>query len=190
MVVTEVNGDNHPDIYLVQNFHGPQVETGNMDGGVSLLLLGQGNGQFTPVWPANSGLMVPGDATALISTDVNQDGWEDFVVGVNQGNPLGFVRKPDETLRRITVKLSGPVGNRTAVGSRITLNLVNGSTQTAEIHAGDGYLSQSSGQITFGLGDSEVETIHVEWPDGATTTHPGASDQPHYTLTFDADARF
>ena len=190
VVVTEVNGDNHPDIYLVQNFHGPQVETGNMDGGVSLLLLGQGNGQFTPVWPANSGLMVPGDATALISTDVNQDGWEDFVVGVNQGNPLGFVRKPDETLRRITVKLSGPVGNRTAVGSRITLNLVNGSTQTAEIHAGDGYLSQSSGQITFGLGDSEVETIHVEWPDGATTTHPGASDQPHYTLTFDADARF
>ena len=190
VVVTEVNGDTHPDIYLVQNFHGPQVETGNMDGGVSLLLLGQGNGQFASVWPANSGLMVPGDATALISTDINQDGWEDFVVGVNQGNPLGFVRKPAETLRRITVKLSGPVGNRTAVGSRISLNLVNGSTQTAEIHAGDGYLSQSSGQITFGLGDSEVETIHVEWPDGTTTTHPGASDQTHYTLTFDADARF
>ena len=36
VVVTEVDGDGYPDIYMVQNFFSPQAETGRMDGGLSL----------------------------------------------------------------------------------------------------------------------------------------------------------
>ena len=54
----DVNGDGHLDLYLVQNFYGPQRETGRMDGGVSLLLLGDGRGAWQPVWPSESGLVV------------------------------------------------------------------------------------------------------------------------------------
>ena len=37
-----------------------------MDGGLSLLLKGQGDGTFRCVWPDRSGLVVPGDAKSLV----------------------------------------------------------------------------------------------------------------------------
>jgi hypothetical protein len=40
VVLTEVNGDGFADVYMVQNFFSPQLETGRMDGGLSLLLTG------------------------------------------------------------------------------------------------------------------------------------------------------
>ena len=51
MVLTDVNADGNADIYIAQNFFSPQLETGRMDGGVSLLLLGKGDGTFQEVWP-------------------------------------------------------------------------------------------------------------------------------------------
>jgi hypothetical protein len=69
-VLTEVDGDGHADAYIVQNFFGPQLETGQMDGRLSLLLRGRGDGIFTAVRPAQSGLVVPEDAKGLAVTDL------------------------------------------------------------------------------------------------------------------------
>ena len=61
--VCDINGDGNLDLYVVQNFFGPQRETGYMDGGVSLLLLGYGTGQFEsvarPLVDSSSQGMVP-----------------------------------------------------------------------------------------------------------------------------------
>ena len=35
-----------PDLLLAENFYGPQPETGRADGGVSQILLGNGDGYF------------------------------------------------------------------------------------------------------------------------------------------------
>ena len=48
-VLTEVDGDGRPDLYIAQNFFTAQPETGRMDGGMSLLLLGNNDGSFRPV---------------------------------------------------------------------------------------------------------------------------------------------
>ena len=40
MCIRDRTGDEFTDLYLVQNFFGPQIETGQMDGGLSLLLTG------------------------------------------------------------------------------------------------------------------------------------------------------
>ena len=66
VAVAELNGDGIPDLVLAQNFFSPQPETGDMDGGLSLVLLGAGDGTFRPLWPGESGLIVPGDAKALV----------------------------------------------------------------------------------------------------------------------------
>src|SRR6185369_8744905 len=66
VALTDVDGDGKLDLCLAQNFLGPQPETGRMDGGLSLLLRGNGDGSFTPVWPNESSLVVPGDAKGLI----------------------------------------------------------------------------------------------------------------------------
>ena len=66
--VSDINGDGNLDLYVVQNFFGPQRETGYMDGGVSLLMLGDGTGRFQEISPGESGLIVPGAGICLLYT--------------------------------------------------------------------------------------------------------------------------
>ena len=54
VVATDADADGNTDIYLVQNFYGPQPETGRIDGGVSILLRGDGQGTFHPIRPATN----------------------------------------------------------------------------------------------------------------------------------------
>ena len=92
-VFADVDGDEHLDLYIVQNFFGPERETGHMDGGVGLLLMGDGKGNFHPVWPDRSGLVVPGDATDVAAVDLDGNGSVDFVVGVNDEVPKLFLNQ-------------------------------------------------------------------------------------------------
>jgi hypothetical protein len=172
IVATDVDGDGNVDLYMVQNFYSPQAETGRMAGGVSLLLRGRGDGNFDVVPPSQSGLIVPGDAKSLTTTDLNGDGRVDFVVGVNDDELLTFEQQASsENGRNLSVKLQGIAGNPQAIGARVKLIRSDGSAQIAEVHAGSGYLSQSSTTIVFGLGESTAERIEVVWPSGEATNH-------------------
>ena len=77
---------------MVQNFFGPQRETGRMDGGVSLLLKNK-KGQFSPIWPDKSHLLVSGDAKALTISDLNNDGLLEFYLGTEAFNYPAIVSK-------------------------------------------------------------------------------------------------
>lgn len=175
VVVTEVDGDGKPDLYLVGNFFSPQAETGRMDGGVSLLLKGIGDGSFAPVPPKESGLLVPGDAKSLATTDLNGDGWADFIVGVNDSQPLVFENRGAAHPAPLNIRLAGPPGNPTAIGARVTVLRTDGTTQTAEVQAGGGYLSQSSPVLTFGLGETgQAKEVQVRWPNGSNSSETPA----------------
>ncbi len=177
VVATEVDGDGLADIYLVQNFFGSQPETGRMDGGLSLLLIGQGNGKFQPVFPDRSGLVVPGDAKGLSCVDLNNDSWIDFVVGVNNGPLMAFENR-GAAGQVLAVQLQGRDGNPTGVGARVRVELADGSAQTAEVQAGGSYLTQSTSTLVFGMGASgSVKQIEVRWPDGNTTTTGPIADR-------------
>ena len=65
-VVTDLDGDGVTDAFMAQNFHGPQVETGRMAGGLSVWLRGMGKGQFVATGPRESGISVRGDAAGAI----------------------------------------------------------------------------------------------------------------------------
>ena len=174
VVATEVNGDGFADIYLVQNFYHPQRETGKMGGGMSVLLLGDGSGSFSEVWPNNSGLLVPEDARGLSSCDWNDDGWVDFAIGVNDGKMKLFENnaKIRDELRSLKLRLSYADGNPTGIGSKVSVLMDDGMVQSGEVSAGGSYLSQSSADLFFGLGvDKMVKSINVRWPDGQQTMH-------------------
>jgi hypothetical protein len=121
---------------------------------------------------AESGLLVPGDAKALVVLDLDHDGWPDFVVSRNNNTALAFHNTGVAGRHSLRILLRGPAGNPTAVGARITVTLTDGSTQTSEVCAGSGYYSQSTAACFFGYPDSNPpKQIRVRWPSGVTTVH-------------------
>ena len=88
--IADLSGDSHLDIVLAQNFYGPHPTTGQMDGGVSLMLVGDGKGGFEPLWPNQSGIIVPGDARKVQVVDLNGDAKLDLVFAVQNGTWRAF----------------------------------------------------------------------------------------------------
>jgi hypothetical protein len=67
--------------------------TGRFDGGVSLLLRGDGHGHFTPVSPAESGLVAIGEARAAVRLSAaTPGGGPRLAVAQSQGPLLLFTR--------------------------------------------------------------------------------------------------
>ena len=184
MVAGDFDGDGHADIYAVQNSYAPIPAVGRYDSGLSQLLRGDGHGHFTPVPPAESNLVVPGDAKGLAVFDIDNDGWPDFVVTRNNSATLAFRNTGVTGNKSLRVVLHGPAGNPTAIGARVTIELTDGSTQTSEIFAGSGYYSQSTAACFFGHADSNpIKKIRVRWPSGAISEHDAPPNSPTLTLS-------
>jgi hypothetical protein len=184
LVAGDFDGDGHADIYAVQNSYAPIPSVGRFDGGLSLLLRGDGQGNFTSVPPAESGLVVPGDAKALAVLDLDQDGWPDFLITRNNSTSLAFRNHGLAGRHALRIRLRGQAGNPTAVGARVSLELADGSTQTSEVYAGAGYYSQSSAACFFGYPDGNPpRRLQVRWPSGLITEHPVATTTGTLTLS-------
>ncbi|MFT6862842.1 MAG: hypothetical protein ACJAVK_001402 [Akkermansiaceae bacterium] len=172
LAFTSIDGDAYPELYVLQNFFGPQRETGRMDGGVSLLLKNNG-GDFSAIWPDKSHLLVPGDGTALTVSDLNNDGLPDFHVAVNAGAALAFEANPERVRREelLCLQLRGKAGNIDASGAQVSLSGPNFQNVTQQVSSGGGYLSQSSPRLYFSMGQLNRDGIEIEvqWPSGKVT---------------------
>lgn len=93
MVFGDFDSDGHLDLVLAENFYQPQFESGRYDGGVGLLLKGHGDGEFTPVHPAESGIFIPGDSREIAAIDLNADGHQELAVARNGAQALVFVNQ-------------------------------------------------------------------------------------------------
>ena len=184
IVAGDFDGDGHADIYAVQNSYAPIPAVGRHNGGLSQLLRGDGHGRFTAVPVAESGLVVTGDAKALAILDLNHDGWPDFLVSRNNSTTLAFQNRGVVGRNSVRVVLRGPAGNPTAVGARITVELVDDSTQTIEVFAGSGYYSQSTSACFFGYPQTNpLKRISIRWPSGAVTVHDHLPNTPSLVFT-------
>jgi len=200
VVATDFDGDSNPDVCIAQNFFSPQPETGRMDGGLSILLSGDGRGALWPTSAAASGLVVPGDAKGLTVCDLNHDGWPDLAMTQNDGPLLTFINAgavvfpPTATSsgatvgRMLAVRLRGRPGNPTALGARVALVRSDATPQTAEVYGGSGYLSQSTSWLFFGLGEKEgPQQIIITWPDGKQSSHSSNPSESRMTIAYPAD---
>jgi hypothetical protein len=142
-----------------------------------VLLAGQANGRLSAVPFRESGLVVPGDAKSVVATDLNGDPWPDIVVGMNDAKVAAFENQGVAGRRMATVRLRGRQGNPTGVGSRVTVIRSDGIRQTAEVHAGGGYLSQQPATLWFGVGTATLTAVEVRWPDGKTTRYSPKRDE-------------
>ena len=128
LALVDVDGDGLLDVILAQNDFSPQRETGRMDGGVGLMLRGDGLGGFSSVWPGDSGISIPHDARSLAIFDVNGDRQPDLLFGVN--DQAIAVLENRSTGNRMSVRVVGKPGNPTGIGARVTVTMTDGSLQT------------------------------------------------------------
>ncbi len=185
IVAGDFDGDGYPDIYALQNSYAPSPGSGRFDGGLSQLLRGDGRGNFTPVLLPESGLVVPGDAKALVVLDLDGDGWPDFLLSRNLSTTTAWRNTGVPNRHSFSVRLHGPAGNPSAVGARVALELADGSVQTAEVSASGGYYSQSAPVVFFGFPDgNNPRKIAIRWPDGATSEHAVTAAMPS-TVSFE-----
>lgn len=178
VVIEDFNGDGNQDICVAQNFMNPQPETGQMDGGMGLLLAGNGLGDFQPLGPLESGICVSGQGMALTVADIDNDRAPDLVMAVNAEPLRSWTNSSIAGIRRTTIDLVGGPGNPTAVGSRVVVSLASGKQRTMEVKSGSGYLSQSVATLFVSESESDpVASVSVTWPDGTTQIESIAVDQ-------------
>ena len=108
------------------------------------------------------------DFRAVARVDWDDDGREDAIVRSRTAPRLRFLRNQGASANHfIALTLVGSGRNMDAIGARVDLE-AGGKLVRRTVHAGEGYLAQSSRRLHFGLGALErVEVVTVHWPDGS-----------------------
>ncbi|MCK6448370.1 MAG: CRTAC1 family protein [Planctomycetes bacterium] len=132
--------------------------------------LNVGGGRFADVTAA-SGLDYLEDSRAVARCDWDGDGREDLWLKSRTAPRLRFLH--NRSLRSghwLQVDLVGTSSNRDAIGARVTVE-AGGAQIVRTLHAGEGYLAQSSKRLHFGVGDAtRIDRVTVRWPYGTTET--------------------
>ena len=141
---------------------------------------------------AAMGLDFPDDGRGLVTVDWDQDGDLDVWLSNRNAPRLRFLRN-DMPAESHSLMIQ-PVGNgrdtnRDAVGARVEVMPEHGAEsedqprQIKTVRAGEGFLSQSSKWLHFGLGPKEQpQTIKIHWPGGGTETFSDLEVDGRYVL--------
>jgi len=131
----------------------------------------RGNGSFTDV-SGLTGFNFPEDGRGLALTDWDHDGDVDVWVSNRTAPRLRFLQNkiPSADAQWVSFRLEGDPAKsvpRDGIGASIQLELKGGGKRVKTLHAGEGFMSQSSKWIHFGLGKgAEIERVRVHWRNG------------------------
>ena len=84
--VADFDGDGNQDLFLAQNFFGPDADTSCYDAGKGLLLRGNGKGDFRGLSSGESGVAIHGEQRGCAACDFDHDGRADLVVTQHGGS--------------------------------------------------------------------------------------------------------
>ncbi len=148
-------------------------------------------GRFADVSSA-TGLDFDDDARALSPVDWDHDGDLDLWISNRNAPRLRFLRNdtPTGENRWLALRLSanGTTCNRDAVGARVEVHFADPQAHrsTRTLRAGEGFLSQTSKWLHFGLGTTKaIEKVTVRWPGREETVEEfiGVTGGHRYLLT-------
>ena len=145
---------------------------------------GEAGGAFANA-SAVSGLDFPDDGRGVAFLDLEADGDLDVAISNRTAPRLRLMRNELPTSDRfVALRLegNGTGTNRDAVGARVEVPTSSGTLRRS-VRAGEGFLSQSSRWLHFGLGDSEVSgPVSVRWPGGGSETFAGVEAGGRYRI--------
>ncbi len=169
VISADLDGDGQIEIHAVQNLYTREPETGLWRGGIGFTAIYDSDGNLQLKAPKKTGLIIDGDAKGLALCDLNDDGWPDLTVTQNNDRLLAFQNRGKPENRPLMVKLTGPTGNPSGIGTMVRVHYRDGAIQAAESYAGSGYLSQSTSALFLGHRSAPIESIQIVWPDGISS---------------------
>lgn len=95
IIAEDVNSDGNLDVLLFGNLYGFEVETPRQDAGYGLILLGNGNGDFQPMMPYESGLFAKGEVADAVP------------ISMVNGNRAFLIAKNNDYLQLVAKKKTG-----------------------------------------------------------------------------------
>jgi len=134
----------------------------------SAFFANNGDGTFTEI-SGEAGLNDTGRGRSLSMADFDLDGFVDLFVG-NYGEQ-GMVMRNDagdqgNTNHWIGLTLAGTESNRDAIGSVVTVETPDGTSQVRLISSGPSHGGGDHRIARFGLGANDSAIVSVTWPDG------------------------
>lgn len=179
----DFDNDGREDLFISQNFFGFSTNTPRLDGGIGLILRGDGEGTFRAVPAAKSGIKVFGEQRGAALGDFDGDGTTDIVVSQNGGTTKVYQSRVSR--KGLRIRLHGPPSNQNGVGSSLRLIYEDGSRGPRRyVQAAGGYASQNSFIQVLGSEEGKkVSAVEVVWFTGEKISYPIDSDIPEHTLT-------
>jgi hypothetical protein len=106
------------------------------------------------------------DSRGIVLADIDGDGDQDLLVTNVAASPTLYRNEIGQQRSWLEAELAGTVGNRDAIGARLTASTGN-RRQIREVDGGNGYCGQSSRVVHFGLADADVvDQLEIRWPGG------------------------
>jgi len=124
------------------------------------------NGQVFKEIAAEAGVDNDMDGRGVALADFDNDGRLD-IFETNTDQPSLLYRNVTASPGNwVQLKLIGTKSNRDAIGARATIKAA-GLTMIREVNGGNGYASQSSLRLHFGLGGAtKIDSLEIRWPSG------------------------
>jgi tetratricopeptide (TPR) repeat protein len=128
------------------------------------------------------------DGRGLATADWDFDGDLDVWLTARTAPRVRFVKNNTAEKPFVAFKLKGTGGtNHDAIGARLDLHLRGAGRNPVRIRTlrgGEGFLSQSSNWVHFGLGDAAgIEKLVIRWPGGKPQEFTGIEQGKFYRLT-------
>ncbi|MBK8343586.1 MAG: VCBS repeat-containing protein [Bacteroidetes bacterium] len=145
IVAMDVNNDGFLDIVSHGNFYETEIETNTQDAGIGNVLLGNGDGSFTPLPARNSGFYscMTARALALICVGTNKT---PVLITSNNNNKM-------EAFKLVSNEKSIALNNNDAY---VIITYTDGKKRRQELYTGSGYLSQNSKSVIINSQVAEV----------------------------------
>ena len=115
--------------------------------------------------------------------DLDNDGDTDVVIINNNGPARILINQVGSSKNWLGLNAVDGPQNRSAIGTRICLNLKGGRKLWRRVAVDGSYLSSSDPRVLFGLdGEKKIEGVRVIWPDGREELWPHLSVNQYHTL--------